>query len=121
MEEPEGNYCHTNHLLFEKTHPYKAEDLKYKQTSSLSRFKVIQEALPNIPKDDVTPEDYLGILSSHQSAPYSPCRHPKGEVRGRTLGTAFYDFNKEVLRLFRGNPCQSVPNDWFEDFHYDAL
>lgn len=120
-DEPQGTYCHTNHLLFEETNSYKAEDLEYKQASSLSRFNVVEEALPNLPSENITPSDFLGILGSHQNAPYSPCRHPEGKVMGRTLGTAFYDFNKGVLRLFRGNPCQALPNNSFVDFHFDAL
>ena len=120
-KEPQENYCHTNHLLFEKTNSYKAEDLEYRQTSSISRFKVIQEALPDLPTENVTPGDFLEILASHQSSPYSPCRHPQGEVMGRTLGTAYYNFEKGSLRLFRGNPCQSLQNDSFMDFQFDEL
>lgn len=121
MEEPRSTFCHTNHLLYEKTHSYETEDLEYKQTSSLSRFKVVHEALPELPEENVIPKDFLDILASHQSAPYSPCRHPEGKVTGRTLGTAYYNFDKGLLRIFKGNPCQSLTNNWFVDFHFDAL
>jgi hypothetical protein len=121
MEEPQGTYYHTNHLLFGKTGSYEAEDLEYKQTSSLSRFNVVQEALPDLPSENITPPDYLGILASHKNAPYSPCRHPEGNVMGRTLGTAHYNFEKGILRLFKGNPCQALPIESFKDFHFDEL
>ena len=120
-DEPLGNYYHTNHLILEKTRTYEAEDQKYKQISSVSRFDVIQEALPKLPSDNITPDDYLKILASHRNAPYSPCRHPQEEVTGRTLGTADYNFEEGILRLYRGNPCQALINNSFMDFQFDSL
>lgn len=61
------------------------------------------------------PEDFLKILSSHEYAPYSPCRHPQEGVPGMTLSTAFYDIGSGGFRLYKGNPCKAVPAGAFED------
>ncbi len=120
-EEPQSTSFHTNHLLFDKTRVYKAEDEQYKQTSSLSRYKVIQQELTGISSGTQAPADYLKILSSHFQAPYSPCRHPLDDVKGATLGTAFFDFNQNTMRLFRGNPCEATAYSRFVDFKLDTL
>jgi predicted choloylglycine hydrolase len=117
-KEPAGMSCHTNHLIFDKTVTYPAEDQKYKQSSSLSRYRVIEEKLNKFADQLVEPEDFLNILSSHQNKPYSPCRHPEGDVHGLTLATAFYDFRAGTMRLFQGNPCQAVKNKRFFDFRF---
>ncbi len=119
VKEPHGIYYHTNHLLFEKTPNYPHENLSYKNSSSMSRYTVLQKMLEKIaPQENLLPEDFLAVLSSHENAPYSPCRHPQGEVKGQTLGTAFFDVSKGVLRLYRGNPCQAVPEHFYRDFKF---
>jgi predicted choloylglycine hydrolase len=96
-EVPEEIYFHTNHLLFEKTGKYESEDLEYKQASSMSRYEVIQKGIQQLQKTDFAPEDFMNILASHSNKPYSPCRHPQGDVKGQTLGSAFFDFQKEYI------------------------
>jgi isopenicillin-N N-acyltransferase-like protein len=118
VKESTGIYYHTNHLLFDKTATYPAEDQEYKQSSSLSRYQVIKEKLQNFTKESPVPEDFLNILSSHQNKPYSPCRHPEGDIKGMTLGTAFYDFKEGKMRLYKGNPCLAVKNQRFTDFKF---
>jgi predicted choloylglycine hydrolase len=118
VKEPTGMYCHTNHLLFAKTVTYPSEDQKYKQSSSLSRYRVIEQKLNEFADQSQKPEDFLEILSSHQNKPYSPCRHPQDEVHGLTLATAFYDFRKGAMRLYKGNPCQAVKNQRFTDLRF---
>jgi len=120
-EEPQANYFHTNHLIFNKTRDFEFEDEQYKNTSSLSRYQVIEKELPQIPFNNPVPEDCIKILASHTQAPYSPCRHPQGEVTGSTLGTAFFDFKDKKMRIFRGNPCESAPQGRFADFTFETL
>lgn len=129
VKEPKGFYCHTNHLLFEKTREYEHQDKKYRSTSSMPRYRVLEKRL----LDQVTagslktrpgragpgkPEDFLGILSSHEKAPYSPCRHPEGDVQGTTLGTAFFDLNKGSFRLYKGNPCEAARDMLYTEFGF---
>lgn len=105
-----GIYLHTNHLLFEKTKDYSHEDQEYKNSSSLSRYAVISEKINQlVDGPDVKPEIFLSMLSSHENKPYSPCRHPEDDVHGQTLGTAFFDINRGRFYLYKGNPCQAVP------------
>ncbi len=119
--EPQGIYYHTNHLLFDKTEKYQSEDQAYKQTSSLSRYQVIEDEIRKLQQDNLSLAEFLEILSSHRNAPYSPCRHPQGEVKGATLGMAFYDFNQGVLRLFKGNPCKAIPDSSYIDFNFNQI
>ncbi len=121
VKEPEGIYYHTNHLLFDKTRKYESEDGDYKQTSSMSRYQVIQDQTKNLDLHKLSPEDLINILASHKNAPYSPCRHPQGEVKGATLGTAFYDYQRNVFRLFKGNPCKASRDNLYIDFHLDEI
>lgn len=116
VKEPTGQYFHTNHLLFDGTRRYKFEDREYTSTSSMSRYEVIEERLNDANDPPAEPDDFLEILSSHQNAPYSPCRHPEGNIHGATLGTAFIDLKKGTFRLYCGNPCKAVGDRLYIDF-----
>jgi len=99
IKYPDSLYFHTNHLLFEKTKNKSSEDQEYKNSSSLSRYTVINKKLNQLESNNLQPESYLSILSSHERKPYSPCRHPKEDVLGQTLGTAFFDINKGMIHF----------------------
>lgn len=109
VEEPKGLYLHTNHLVSEGTRDYPHEDPEYRNTSSMSRYTVLQRSIAELGAAPAGPETLLAMLSSHESAPYSPCRHPAGEVRGQTLGTACVDLKRGRFTLYSGNPCEAVP------------
>ncbi|MCK5075484.1 MAG: hypothetical protein KAR38_03860 [Calditrichia bacterium] len=109
--ETSGLYFHTNHLVSDLNNKFTYQDKKYVNSSSESRYKVIQEAIQKLKDTPVTAKTLLNILSSHKNAPYSPCRHPREQVKGQTLGTAFIDINKGIFKLYRGNPCKAVKNN----------
>ena len=113
---PNGLYFHTNHLILEKTKAFPQEK-NYVQTSSMSRFSVISSEINRLsnPKN-VLEKDVLDILSSHRKAPYSPCRHPKGNVQGITLGTAIIDVMKGTMRIYKGNPCIAREKGWVREY-----
>jgi predicted choloylglycine hydrolase len=111
--EPTGLYVHTNHLILDGTDAYPHQDEQYRGTSSMSRYTVLQRRVGELVGQKVRAETLLAMLSSHQRAPYSPCRHPKGEIQGHTLGTALYDLRKGSFRLYRDNPCTAVPDESF--------
>jgi len=110
VKYPDEIYSHTNHLLFDKTKDYQFQDQEYKNSSSLSRYTVINEKINQIESYDFSPDSMLSILSSHKKKPFSPCRHPLEDVLGQTLGTALFDINEGRFYLYKGNPCEAVKN-----------
>ena len=97
----------TNHLL----HPEMASDDPGEQAvpyeSSVTRMRVLTEAV----EESGAPEDaaeMLDLLSLHEGKPYSPCRHPLGDVHGLTLGTALFEAPEKAMTLFHGNPCLGI-------------
>ena len=106
----EGFYIHTNHFL----HPAMTEDgetgmrpFDVPYISSTTRMEVLSRAVENggEPSDA---EGILRLLSLHEGRPYSPCRHPQGDVRGVTLGTAVFQSPEKSMVLFHGNPCKGL-------------
>lgn len=118
--EVEGFYVHTNHFLHPAMvggndgvgkRPY---DVPY--ISSTTRLDVLTRAI----ESGGEPEDIEGILellSLHEGKPYSPCRHPEGDVHGVTLGTAIFHASGRFMApgknmtLFHGNPCRRFRKD----------
>jgi isopenicillin-N N-acyltransferase-like protein len=113
VKYPDGIYFHTNHLLFEETKDYQFQDQEYKNSSSLSRYTVINEKINQLEPNNIQPESSLSILSSHERKPYSPCRHPQEDISGQTLGTAFFNINEGRFYLYKGNPCEAVKNNQY--------
>ena len=83
----------------------------------MKRREVIQKKIAQESGTSIDPNYYLRILSSHENAPYSPCRHPRGDVQGLTLATAFFDLNKAIFRLHKGNPCVAVSSELYTDLN----
>jgi len=108
--EVEGLYVHTNHLVLPGMAEI-AQDAAYVGTSSMSRYRVLSgkaEALAGR-LDEVDEQTLLAMLSSHEGAPYSPCRHPTAEVSGATLGCAIVDVGSGKTSLYHSNPCRRRP------------
>jgi hypothetical protein len=108
--EIEGLFLHTNHLV----HPAMAGEAQEVGTSTSSRWQVLT-AWHAAQKDlkAVSIRTILEALTSHERKPYSPCRHPKGDVRGATLLTAIFDTSKrDQLRLYREQPCTRRFSDY---------
>ena len=119
--EPEWLYIHTNHTIHEITKDYKHQDMDYRNSSSISRYNVLSKKAENFPEPVKNPEVFLGWLSSHEGRPYSPCRHPQGGITGQTLGTAFFDLDRKFMRLYKSNPCVSVPKGIYQEFSLSEL
>lgn len=101
-------YVHTNHFVLDATRdvPQRAA---YTGGSSDSRYRVLAEAVAGWPPPaEVGTGDLVRLLSSHESKtePYSPCRHPRGEVRGRTVAMALFEVVAGTFTLYEGNPCE---------------
>ena len=113
IAEVDGFYIHTNHFLHagmvergeSEERPY---DVPY--TSSTTRMDVLRRAVErNGEPTDVG--GILGLLSLHDGRPYSPCRHPEGDVHGVTLGTAVFRSPEGSMVLLHGNPCLGIKKE----------
>lgn len=108
VKEIDGLYVHTNHFSHPDmtgdegagSRPY---DVPYE--SSTTRMAVLRRAIESKgPPANV--EEILNLLTLHEGRPYSPCRHPEGDVRGATLGTSVFTAATKTMTLFHGNPCR---------------
>jgi isopenicillin-N N-acyltransferase-like protein len=101
----EGLFFHTNHLVFE-TMKDEEQDAEYVGTSSTSRYEVIRAWAAAIEDpSSLTRSRLLEPLMSHESKPYSPCRHPEGDVHGFTLATAVFEAPAATMRVSKSQPC----------------
>jgi hypothetical protein len=103
--EVTGLYLHTNHLV----HPAlanEAQDEQFVGKSSMSRMQVLTAWRAGLADPTaVTTKQILGVLTSHERRPYSPCRHPQGELRGATLLTAVFTLGESDVLIYREQPC----------------
>lgn len=106
VREIRGVYVHTNHLVLDQVRSEPQMD-EYVEQSSRPRYETLTAALAGLADPGILEvEDLAAMLSSHVGRPYSPCRHPEGEVRGATLACAVFDIPRRRLRLYPGNPCR---------------
>ncbi len=110
VAEIDGFYIHTNHFLHpamggEGESGERPYDVPY--VSSTTRMDVLTRAVAarGEPSDV---EGIVDLLSIHDGRPYSPCRHPEGDVHGVTLGTAVFQSPEKRMTLFHGNPCLKI-------------
>ncbi|MBN2135525.1 MAG: twin-arginine translocation signal domain-containing protein [Acidobacteria bacterium] len=118
--ETKDFYFHTNHNIHPdmKAYEKKEEDIS---GSSGSRLAVMTEEVKKLPAvSERTEQQLIGILSNHKQAPYSPCRHPRGNIRGITMGTAVMDINRKAMRMYKWNPCLATANNWITDYYLNA-
>ncbi len=110
-----GHLVHTNHYVCERMLPYEGDPAYAKR--SATRFDRGRDLLAAQPPASVTMDLLHTMLADHEGAPDSICRHP-GE--GATTETAFWciaDVTRGVIRFGRGNPCDSVKQEYvFADY-----
>jgi len=108
----DGLYIHTNHLVFE-TMKGEVQDQEYVSSSSTTRYDVLSRWRDGIADPSALGvEQLLAPLASHEGAPYSPCRHPEGDIHGFTLATAVFEAPAGTMRVYKNQPCQNL----FEDY-----
>jgi len=108
VRELSGVYVHTNHLVLEDMRDEPQVDASI-QRSSMPRYTVLTGALAKVTDPGTLGiDDLVRLLSSHEGRPFSPCRHPEGDVRGATVACAAFDVPRRRLRLYAGNPCRGV-------------
>ena len=102
-------YVHTNHLILDEMKDTPQNE-KYVNSSSMTRYRILtREAQALFDRlDEVDGDTLIRLLSMHEGAPYSPCRHPKGKVFGTTLAGSLFDLKKGTWELYYGNPCKGL-------------
>jgi hypothetical protein len=108
IREIDGLYIHTNHLVFDSMRD-EVQDEQYVSSSSTTRWDVLSRWKESVSDpSSLNVNQLLEPLASHEGKPYSPCRHPEGDVRGYTLATAVFRAPEGALRLYKGQPCQNL-------------
>jgi len=98
-------FIHTNHLLAPEL-SLEARDLEHVKSSSLTRFETLTRwRAAHRDLAAIGADDLVAALSSHEGRPYSPCRHPEGEIRGATLLSVVIDLDRRTLKIYKGQPC----------------
>ncbi len=108
--DTEGHLVHTNHYVCSSMLGFEG-DPEYAELSA-TRYRRATELLAGAPAGTVTMDILHGFLQDHEGAPDSLCRH---ESPGRTSVTAFWcvaDVTDGVVHFGRGNPCDSVSQEY---------
>ncbi len=110
-----GKLVHTNHYVCEPMLGYE-DDHVYAKRSSL-RLHRGMELLDGATEEPgtLTEDRLIQMLSDHENAPDSLCRHP---IPGNSAKTVFWcvtDVTEGQITFGRGNPCDSVPQTFM--FH----
>ena len=113
MTEPDGHghLVHTNHYVCDAMLPYEG-DPAYARRSAI-RYARAEELLASQADGTVTVEGLREILSDHEHAPDSLCRHVDGGDEGSA--TCFWciaDVTDMRITFGRGNPCDSVAQEF---------
>lgn len=109
-----GALVHTNHYVCERMTRYEG-DPSYVPHSG-ARYRRARELLAAAEPGSVTVERLREMLSDHEGAPDSLCRHP--ERWGDTpmgSATAFWciaDVTRMRVTFGRGNPCDSIAQEF---------
>jgi isopenicillin-N N-acyltransferase like protein len=104
-----GTLVHTNHYVCESMLGYE-DDPAYAKRSALrlQRGAQLLEQASAHP-GSVTEETLIGMLSDHENAPDSLCRHPVPETNTKTVFWCVTDVKAQHITFGRGNPCSSTP------------
>ena len=113
MTEPDerGHLVHTNHYVCDSMTPYEGAT-DYAARSAV-RYARAEELLASQPDGTVTEDRLREILSDHEHAPDSLCRHADGDPDGSV--TCFWcvvDVTDMRITFGRGNPCDSVAQEF---------
>ena len=107
-----GVFIHTNHLVAPSL-TSQEQDKDYVSSSSMTRWKILSKWKEKHKEaGKVTQEDILEVLTSHEGKPYSPCRHPEGDIRGATLLTALFDAGEKTMQVYKKQPCRDTSYDY---------
>jgi isopenicillin-N N-acyltransferase-like protein len=114
--DADGHTAHTNHYVCDRMLPFEG-DPGYARHSAV-RYERAGTLLAQQPPDSVTPAVMRSILSDHEGAPDSICRHPAPGAEGsKTVFWCVADVTDGRISFGRGNPCDSLEQTYvFEDY-----
>lgn len=108
-----GTLVHTNHYVNERMLRFEG-DPEYAQHSAI-RYHRAEELLAAEAPGTITVEKLRAMLSDHETAPSSLCRHPEIYGGPKDSATAFWciaDVTEMLVWFGRGNPCDSVTQEY---------
>ncbi len=113
LTEPDerGHLVHTNHYVCDAMLRFEG-DPTYAKRSAV-RYRRAGELLAERPDGTVTEDDMRTILSDHEHAPDSICRHEaEGDEGPVTCFWCVADVTDMRITFGRGNPCDSVEQEY---------
>ena len=106
-----GHLAHTNHYVCDRMLPLEG-DPEYAVRSDV-RYRRALEMLAAAEPGTVTEESLREMLSDHEGAPDSLCRHPKaGDAGSKTVFWIVADVTEDRVTFGRGNPCNSQAQEY---------
>jgi len=107
---------HTNHYVCDRMIPYEG-DPEYATRSNM-RFERGRELLAAQPPASITTQRMRELLADHETKPESICKHPEfGTPNSKTVFWCVTDVTDGVIRYGRGNPCDSLEQEYrFTDY-----
>lgn len=113
--DDDGHLVHTNHYVCDRMLPYEG-DPEYAERSAV-RYERARQLIAVQPAGSVTPGVMREILSDHEAAPDSVCRHPQPGAAVKTAFWCIADVTNGTITFGRGNPCDSEAQEYrFTDY-----
>jgi hypothetical protein len=106
-----GVFVHANHYV----HPAMKDAPQFPtyKSSSLPRQKAADEWAADHPDPArLTPDDLVGLMSSHKYSPHPICRHSSSGASGCTLASVLVTAETKLIRMFEHAPCQRLSRDF---------
>lgn len=101
---PDGTLAHTNHYVHPEMLDYEASD---RVDGSATRLHRACELLSESLGEPITRTRLRAILSDHENAPDSLCRHGHRPDDAQTAFWCVADVTARTVMYGRGNPCES--------------
>ncbi len=105
-----GFLVHTNHYACDSMLPYEG-DPEYAKHSAI-RYRRGLEMLRAAEKGSMTEDSLRAMLSDHENAPDSVCRHPEFGSESKTVFWCVADVTEMRIAYGRGNPCDSKAQEY---------
>jgi isopenicillin-N N-acyltransferase-like protein len=109
--DDEGHLVHTNHYVCDRMVSYEG-DVAYAKRSAV-RYSRARSLIGAQEPGSVDAGVMRAILSDHETAPDSLCRHPSTEAPdSKTVFWCVADVTEGVITFGRGNPCDSDAQEY---------
>jgi isopenicillin-N N-acyltransferase like protein len=115
--DADGHLAHTNHYVCDRMLAFEG-DPDYAKHSAV-RYERAREMLASAPAGTITEDSMRTMLSDHEGAPDSICRHPaSGDTEAsKTVFWCVADVTAGRITFGRGNPCDSTAQSFaFADY-----